>query len=413
MPWKRGPFRGRSLHRALNIADLREMARRRIPGFVFEYAEGGAEDEVSLRGNLEALARLRFVPPTLIDTSARHQRTSILGLPASSPLVIAPTGLNGLLRRDGDVALARAAAQAGIPYTLSTVSTTRLEEVARRAGGRLWMQLYVVRERDRARSHHAARRRGRLRGAGVHHRCQRLRQPRVGPARLPGPGKPTLRAILDTLRHPRWMLEVLAKAHAALPQPRGLPAAGGGHADGRQHHDPAPVRSTLRWDDLAWIREHWHGKLIIKGVLTVADAERAAALGCDGIVLSNHGGRQLDSCVSGMDVLPEVVAAVGRGSRCSWMAASAVAPTCSRPWPRRPGGADRPRAALRPDRRRRGRRGARTRDAHHRDRPRPRPARLQLGRRAQPRPGAAPLSAAPQRSGDLSSSARYCFHSTA
>src|SRR5215470_13634355 len=151
MPWKRHPFSGRNLARALNIADLREIARRRIPGFVYEYMESGAEDEATLRGNREALQRLRFVPRALIDTSARHQRTTILGQPANAPLVIAPTGLNGLLHADGDVILARAAARLGVPYTLSTVSTTRLEDVATRAGGRLWMQLYVVKERTLAR----------------------------------------------------------------------------------------------------------------------------------------------------------------------------------------------------------------------------------------------------------------------
>jgi len=310
MPWQRRAFRGRSLARALNIADLREIARRRIPGFVFEYAEGGAEDEVSLRGNLEALARLRFVPPTLIDTSARHQRTSILGLPASSPLVIAPTGLNGLLRRDGDVALARAAAAAGIPCTLSTVSTTRLEEVARRAGGRLWMQLYVVKERAVARDIMQRA------GAAGFEALVFTTDANVFGSRewdrrgYRSPGKPTLRALLDTLRHPRWMLEVLAR----MPRFRNLEdflPPGAATPMGASTVIPRLFDATLRWDDLAWIREHWRGKLIIKGVLAVADAERAAALGCDGIVLSNHGGRQLDSCVAGMDVLPEVVAAVG------------------------------------------------------------------------------------------------------
>src|SRR5438045_8595405 len=132
MPWKRRPFGSHQLSRALNIADLREIARRRVPGFAFEYVEGGAEDEVTLRANREALARLRLIPQTLVDTTARHQRTAILGRPASSPLVIAPTGLNGMLEPQGDLALARAATRLGVPFTLSTMSTTRLEEVASR-----------------------------------------------------------------------------------------------------------------------------------------------------------------------------------------------------------------------------------------------------------------------------------------
>src|SRR6266853_2078911 len=151
MPWKRRPFGSNDLSRALNIADLREIARRRVPGFAFEYVEGGAENEVTLRANRDALERLRLIPRTLIDTAARHQRTAILGRPANAPLVIAPTGLNGMLHPQGDLALARAAARLGVPFTLSTMSTTRLEDVASRAGGRLWMQLYVLKDRAIAR----------------------------------------------------------------------------------------------------------------------------------------------------------------------------------------------------------------------------------------------------------------------
>src|ERR1700739_3372992 len=128
MPWKRRPFTGGTLERARNIADLRELALRRVPGLAFEYVEGGAEDESTLRGNRADFEALRFLPPTLVDTSRRQLGTTILGTPAAAPLVIAPTGLNNMLHPDGDLALARAAAQRGIPFTLSTLSTTRLEE---------------------------------------------------------------------------------------------------------------------------------------------------------------------------------------------------------------------------------------------------------------------------------------------
>lgn len=310
MPWKRQAFRGRNIARALNIADLRAIAARRVPGFVFEYAEGGAEDELTLRGNREAFERLRFVPPTLIDTSARHQRTTILGRVAESPLIVAPTGLNGLLCPDGDVALARAAARAGVPYTLSTVSTTRLEDVARRAGGRLWMQLYVLKERAIGRDIMQRA------GAAGYETLVFTTDANVFGNRewdqrgYRRPGQPTVRAVLDTLRHPRWMMDVLAH----MPRFRNLesflpPAAV--TPMGASTVLPPLFEASIRWEDLNWIREFWRGKLIIKGVLTVADAERAAALGCDGIVLSNHGGRQLDSCIAPVEVLPEVVRAVG------------------------------------------------------------------------------------------------------
>src|SRR5260370_38247472 len=151
MPWKRRPFGSNDPSRAFNIADLREIARRRVPGFAFEYVEGGAEDEVTLRANREALERLRLISRTLVDTAARHQRAAILGRPANAPLIIAPTGLNGMLHPQGDLALARAAAKLGVPFTLSTMSTTRLEDIASRAGGRPAMQLYVLKERAIAR----------------------------------------------------------------------------------------------------------------------------------------------------------------------------------------------------------------------------------------------------------------------
>ena len=311
MPWKRHPFTSRDISRALNIADLRDIARRRLPAFVFEYVESGAEDEATVRGNRVALERLQLVPTTLLDCSARHQRTTILGRAADAPLLIAPTGLNGLLHPDGDVALARAAAKAGVPYTLSTVSTTRLEEVASRAGGRLWMQLYVVKERAMARD--VMQRAG---AAGYEALVFTTDANVFGNRewdrrgyRLPG--KPTLRARLDALRHPRWLWEVLIKN--GMPRFRNLEAFLPPSLTpmGASTVIPRLFDATICWDDIAWIREHWRGKLLIKGVLTAADAERAAALGLDGIVISNHGGRQLDYCVAPIDMLPEIVAAVG------------------------------------------------------------------------------------------------------
>jgi (S)-mandelate dehydrogenase len=311
MPWKRRPFTGRDVSRALNVADLRDIARRRIPGFVFEYVESGAEDEATLRGNRQALERLRLIPQTLVDTSARHLRSTILGRPANAPLVIAPTGLNGLLRADGDVTLARAAAKLGVPYTLSTVSTTRLEEVASRGGGRLWMQLYVVKERALGRD---IMRRAAAAGyeALVFTTDANVFGNREWDQRgYRRPGKPTLRASLDALRHPRWAWEVLLRH--GMPRFRNLEPFLPENLTpmGASTVIPRLFDPTISWNDIAWIREHWQGKLLLKGVLSVADAERAAALGADGIVVSNHGGRQLDYCVAPIDMLAEIKAAVG------------------------------------------------------------------------------------------------------
>lgn len=312
MPWKRRGFGGRTRAAALNIADLREIARRRVPGFVFEYVEGGAEDEATLRHNREALAALRFVPQTLIDTRGRTLEAPLFGRPAAAPLVIAPTGLNGMLHPGGDIALARAAAAFGIPYTLSTLSTTRLEDVAARAGGRLWMQLYVMKNRAIAEDIMA-----RAAGAGyealVFTSDANVFGSREWDKRnYVRPGKPRIPAILDTLRHPRWLLEVLARR--GVPRFHNIEAflpPGAASAVGGSTIIPQLFEPTLAWADIGWIRRHWPGKLLIKGVLSVEDARRALDAGCDGIVLTNHGGRQLDYCVAPIEVLGEIAAAVG------------------------------------------------------------------------------------------------------
>jgi (S)-mandelate dehydrogenase len=313
MPWKRRPFSTGGLTRALNISDLREVARRRVPGFVFEYVEGGSEDEASLQCNRTSFAALRLVPQTLVDTSSRHQRVEILGRAAGAPLIIGPTGLNGMLHADGDIGLARAAAKLGIPYTLSTMSTTRLEDVAKQAGGRLWMQLYVMKNRAIAENIMS-----RAADAGYEALVFTTDANVFGSREWDRrsyrqPGKPTLRMQLDALRHPGWLIEVLGRN--GIPRFRNFEAflpPGAASAVGGSTIIPQLFEPTITWDDLTWIRRIWPRKLLIKGVLSVADAERAAALGCDGIVVTNHGGRQLDSCVTPLDVLPEIVAAVGK-----------------------------------------------------------------------------------------------------
>jgi (S)-mandelate dehydrogenase len=312
MPWKRRAFSGRHAAGALTIADLRAIACRRVPGFVFEYLEGGAEEEAALRHNREALAALRFLPRTLVDTRGRTLQTALLGRPAAAPLVIAPTGLNGMLHPGGDLALARAAAAFGIPYTLSTLSTTRLEEVAAKAGGRLWMQLYVMKNRAIAEDIMA-----RASGAGYEALVLTSDANVFGSREWDKrnyrrPGKPRLSAAADTLRHPRWLLDVLVRN--GVPRFRNIEAflpAGAASAVGGSTIIPQMFEPTITWTDIAWIRRHWPGKLLVKGVLSVADARRALEEGCEGIVLTNHGGRQLDYCVAPIEVLGEIAAAVG------------------------------------------------------------------------------------------------------
>ena len=312
MPWRRRPFRSGSLTQAQNIADLRTLARRRVPHFAFEYVEGGAEDEATLEANRAVFAQLRLLPRTLIDTTRRRLDAELFGQRIAAPLLIAPTGLNGLLDPDGDVALASAAARLGIPFTLSTFSTTRIEDVARRAGGRLWLQLYVLKDRAIARD---LIRRAAESGyeALVFTTDANVFGSREWDRRnFRSPGKPTLRTVLDTLRHPGWLAQV---ATHGLPRFRNLesflpPEATS--ALGASTVIPQLLDASICWEDLIWIRELWRGRLLIKGILDVRDAERAADLGCDGIVLSNHGGRQLDHCVTALEVLPQIAEVLGR-----------------------------------------------------------------------------------------------------
>lgn len=312
MSLKRKYYGGRDLKRVLTIEELRRIARRRVPHFAWEYVEGGAEDEATLRWNQEAFASLRLVPRTLIDTSQRHQRVTLFGRELSSPLVIAPTGLAGMLYRRADVLLARAAAGAGIPFTLSTVSNVPLEEVAAEAGGRLWMQLYVLRERGIARDILARAARAGYEAlvftsdANVFGHREWDKRSYRALARL------NWRNLCDVVRHPRWIRNVLMPHGFPrfenildyLPPDARTAVSGVGYV-------PKLFAPDICWDDIAWLRETWRGKLILKGVLSVADAERAAALGCDGIVITNHGGRQLDSCVAAIEVLPAIARAVG------------------------------------------------------------------------------------------------------
>lgn len=309
-------YAGSDFRRAISIAELRAVARRRVPHFAFEYVECGAEDELTLHWNRAAFESIRFKPTTLVDTRARHQRSLLFGREAAAPLIVAPTAMNGMLHRHGDMALARAAAGAGIPFCLSTFSNIRLEEVAAGADGRLWMQLYLLGDRAIARNIV-----DRADQAG----CEALVL--TTDANVFGfrewdkrnyraPGTLTLRNMLDAARHPSWLAGVMLPSGFPrfenvlefLPPEARSARAGVAHL-------PRLLVPDLSWKDVEWLRRAWPRKLLLKGILSAADAKRAAELGCDGVVLSNHGGRQLDGCISPLEVLPEVVAAVG--DRCT------------------------------------------------------------------------------------------------
>jgi (S)-mandelate dehydrogenase len=308
---KRRRYQGMDVRRALTIEDLRQMARRRTPHFAFEYVEGGAEEEVTLRRNRTVFDDIALVPQTLVDVTNRRLGISLFGRDSALPFLIGPTGFNGFLTHEGDAALASAAANAGIPFTLSTVSTLPLEEIARRTGGRLWMQLYLYRDRDWARDLVQ-----RAEQAGFEALVLTVDSSVYGNREwdvrnFRRPAELDLRNRLEVLRHPRWLFDVMiphgtprfANVAGLLPPGRNS-ARGASAAIGTQ------LDASLSWNDVAWLRDLWPRTLIIKGVNSLGDARLAAQYGAEGIVLSNHGGRQLDGAVSAMEMLPEVAAAL-------------------------------------------------------------------------------------------------------
>ena len=296
-----------------NIADLRERARTRLPRGIWEYAERGTEDECGMARNRAAFERVTFRPRVLRGVQSVDTSTEILGKPSAFPLALAPTGAAGLLWHKGDLALARAAAAAGVPFTISSASTMDLEQIAV-AGGRIWFQLYYW--EDRALSHAVV---DRAHEFGCEALFITLDMP-VPPNReyihRNGFGTPfrlNARNVLDVLGHPRWLAGVMGRyaLDGGVPTQANLPDRLRAKVT-----KGAPPGALFKQDDLDWdavkvLRDRWPGKLLLKGVLHPEDAERALTLGADGVVVSNHGGRALDSSMATLDALPAVAAAVG------------------------------------------------------------------------------------------------------
>jgi (S)-mandelate dehydrogenase len=297
---------------AVNIEELRAIAKRRLPRFAYDYLDGGAEDELTLRRNREAFRNLAWRWKTLVDVSSRNLSTRLLGAPSALPVVVGPTALNGLFWPDGDLEIARAASAAGVPFTMSTVSMSLLEDIAREAPGRLWLQAYVFRERAITDAIM-----GRAEAAGV--ACVVLtsdfpvagKRERDWHSGLLPKQRFTAATWLDILMHPRWMATIGRRRPRFVNVERELPPGQNVNAFvGHNMFDP-----SFCWDDVKRFRDRWPRKMLLKGVLRAEDAERALAIGLDGIVLSNHGGRQLDGAVAGIEVLPEIARVVaGRAS---------------------------------------------------------------------------------------------------
>jgi L-lactate dehydrogenase (cytochrome) len=293
-----------------SIADLRDAARRRVPRALFDYVDRGSYDELTLRRNRSDLEAVRLRQRVMVDVSTISTATTMAGQPCSMPLAIAPTGLTGLFHRDGEACGARAAAAAGIPFCLSTVSIGSIEDVREASGAPFWFQLYLMRDRgfntDLIARAQAAQCPVLVMTLDLQVQGERRRDAKNG---LAVPPRLTLRNALDIATKPRWVYGVLRGKRRNFGNIVGrLPNSQGARNVSTwisEQFDP-----SVTWKDVAWVRSQWPGKLVLKGVLDPGDARRAVDCGADAIVVSNHGGRQLDGAPSTIAALPRVVDAI-------------------------------------------------------------------------------------------------------
>src|SRR4051812_651186 len=299
---------------AHNIFDLRDMAKERLPKWLFEFVDRGTEDEVALNNNREVWERIKLLPRMLCDVSGRDLTTTVFDKDHKMPIGIAPTGAAGMMWYRGELELARAAKAAGIPFSLATGSITSMEQVAGEVGGTLWMQLYMW--ADRRLSHQVVKRAA---AAGFEALLvtvdgvvagNREYNKRNG---FSVPFKYNSRNTLDVLSPPRWMLGVLGRyiANGGMPQRANFPAELQGSITTAYGGNKATRSDSVCWDDLKALRDIWPGKLLVKGLLHPDDCEKSLEYGADGVVVSNHGGRNCDAAPSPIEVLPQIVKAVG------------------------------------------------------------------------------------------------------
>ena len=296
------------------VSELRAAARRRLPRLLFDYIDGGSYDEITLRRNVDDLKAIALRQRVMTDISKLSMATTLFGQPMSMPLALAPVGFAGMYARRGEVQAARAAQAAGLPFCLSTLSICGLEEVVSGSGAAVWFQLYMMRDRGFCKS---LIERAKAAGCPVllltvdlpisGARYRDLRSGMSGPTGIKGA---CMRAWQGAT-HPRWLWDVRLRGaphrFGNIP-PEVIGEGGLGAFAGwiKNNFDP-----TVTWKDLEWVRGHWDGPIVIKGLLDPADARAALAAGADGIVVSNHGGRQLDGVLSGIAALPAILDEVG------------------------------------------------------------------------------------------------------
>ncbi len=293
------------------VEDLRAIYKRRVPKMFIDYAESGSYSEQTLHWNREDLQKIKLKQKILTDVSKRETKTTIAGKPVNVPLVLAPIGLCGMQHANGEILAAKAAAEAGIPFTLSTMSVCSIEDVASETNKPFWFQLYVMKDRTFIRNliarAAAAKCSALVLTVDLQLLAQRHRDIKNG---LTVPPKMKLANILDIMTKPRWAMGILGTRRRSfgnlVGHVKGLTNTGSLGAWTAEQFDPA-----LNWEDVKWIRKLWKGKLIIKGIMEVSDARLALKHGADGIVVSNHGGRQLDGAPSSISALPKIVDAIG------------------------------------------------------------------------------------------------------
>jgi (S)-mandelate dehydrogenase len=298
-------YDGRNVERAVTAEDLRAMTHRRLPRFALEYLEGGAEEESSLARDRAAYADWRFMPRQLVDVSGRTLATTVLGRPAPVPLVIAPTGLNGLFMQGADLALAQAAADSGVPFVQSTMSNERMEDVARTANLRHWWQLYVFGGddvwQDLVRRAHACG----CEALVLTTNAQIFGNREWSTRTMATKTRPSLSTMIDAALHPQWIKSTLMHGMPEFSNVLDyVPKGRRGFFETAfwiREHQP----TSMDWKTVARIRGRWSRPFFLKGILNADDVRRALDAGVDGIVLGTHGGRQLDSCISGLDLLPQ------------------------------------------------------------------------------------------------------------
>ena len=293
------------------IEDLRKIAKRRVPKMFYDYADSGSWTESTYQANSSDLDQIKFRQRVAVDIEKRSVATKVIGEDVAMPVAIAPTGNTGMFHADGEILAARAAERFGVPFTLSTMSICSIEDVAGATNRPFWFQLYVMRDRE-----FIADLINRAKIAGCSALIITVDLQIMGQRHkdiyngLSTPPKPTLLNMLDLVRRPQWVMGMMGTQHRQfgniIGHVKGVSDMGSLAEWTANQFDP-----SLSWDDVAWIKELWGGKIILKGIQEVEDAQRAVDSGADALIVSNHGGRQLDGAPSSIRVLPEIVKAVG------------------------------------------------------------------------------------------------------